>query len=102
MSRNSHEDVRTSREKILEKRIERLQERIQELENETFVNPSILNDQKQLKKNKPSFLVLPVTYTPVQERSPILEIVSYSPMDNSNNQLLLVEQTNSRLYDTIV
>lgn len=99
ISNSKHKDIRTSREKLLEKRIEILQKRIQELENPSI---SKLNDRDKSKKINPSFLVLPVTYTPEQERSPTLEIVSYSPMDDSNNQLILVEQSNSRVYETIV
>jgi hypothetical protein len=104
ISNSEHEDIHTPREKLLEKRIEILQERIHELENEALINPlmSKLNDQENSKKTKASFLVLPVTYTPEQERTPTLEIVSYSPLDDSNNQLLLVEKSNSRVYETIV
>jgi hypothetical protein len=103
-SNSAHEDIRTTREKLLEKRIELLQKRVQELENETYVNPSTIkvNGRGKPKENRPSVLVLPVTYTPEQERSPILEIVSYSPVNDSNNHLLLVEQSNTRVYETIV
>ena len=46
--------------------------------------------------------MLPVTYTPEQEQSPTLEIISCSPMDETSNQLLLVEQLNSRVFETNV
>ena len=103
-SNSVHEDIRSPREKILEKRIELLQKRVKDLESETYVNPATtkVNGRAKPKENKSSLLVLPVTYTPEQERSPILEIVSYSPVDDSNNHLLLVEQTNARVYETIV
>jgi hypothetical protein len=101
---NDHNDIPTLREKILEKRIEILQERIHQLETKIFLKSSTpkFDERNKIKKNKPSFLVLPVTYTPEQERSPTLEIVSSSPMDDFNNHLLLVEQLNSRTYETIV
>jgi hypothetical protein len=84
---------------MLKERIEILEERIHQLESEKLLKSSQKN---RTKIHRPSFLVLPVTYTPEQERSPTLEIVSSSPMDDSNNQLLLVEQLNSRVYETIV
>jgi hypothetical protein len=92
------------REQILEKRIEILQKRIHQLEVETLFKSSFpkLDETKKINKNKPSCLVLPVTYTPVQERSPTFEIVPYSSTDDSNNQSLLLEQLNSRVYETIV
>jgi len=96
---NNHNDIPTQREKMLKERIEILEERIHQLESEKLLQSSQKN---RTKKHKPSFLVLPVTYKPEQERSPTLEIVSSSPMDDSNNQLLLVEQLNSRVYETIV
>jgi hypothetical protein len=48
--------------------------------------------------------VLPVTYTPVDEQSPKFEIVSSSTstMNRSNVPLLLVEQSNNRLFETVV
>jgi len=101
---NNHNDIPTQREKILKERIEILQKRIHQLESENLSKSLLpkLDERNRTKKHKPSFLVLPVTYTPEQERSPTLEIVSCSPMDDSSNQLLLVEQLNSRVYETIV
>ncbi len=99
---NNHN--RTLREKILEKRIEILQERIHQLETEKVLklSSSQLDNEHKTTKTKPSFLMLPVAYTPEQERSPTLEIVSYSPTDETNDQLLLVEQVNKRIYETNV
>lgn len=76
-----------TREQLLEKRIEILQERIRQLK----------------KKLKSAYLVLPMTYPSEDDddeerRSSVLELVS-SPSDNP---LLLVEQSNARVYETIV
>ncbi|CAF5006617.1 unnamed protein product, partial [Rotaria sp. Silwood1] len=92
------------REKILEKRVELLQKRIRQLETEISLKSLSIpsDDTNKMKKNRPSFLVLPVTYTPEPEKSPKLEIVSFSPMDETNTPLLLVEQLNTRVYETIV
>ncbi|CAF2443636.1 unnamed protein product [Rotaria sp. Silwood2] len=100
--RHNHDN--TQREKILEKRIEVLQKRIRQLETEISLKSSsaLSDDIKKTKKTRPSFLVLPVTYTPEPEKSPKLEIVSFSPMDETNTPLLLVEQLNARIYESIV
>lgn len=74
------------REQLLEKRIENLQQRIRELEDQFRISSSRNN------------VVLPVTYTPEKERTSVLEIVSHP----SDNPLLLVEQSNARVYETIV
>ena len=79
----------TERENILEKRIETLQKRIFQLETERSLKSS-------------SFLVLPVTYTPEYEQSPKLEFTSYTPVDERDARLLLVEQSNPRVFETHV
>lgn len=85
------------REKFLEKRIENLQERIRELEAKLRMNFSSKPFEIDPTTNT-AYLVLPVTYTPEEERSSVLEIVSHP----SDNPLLLVEQSNARVYETIV
>lgn len=85
------------REQILEKHIKVLRNRVNYLENQ-------LSSMQPKETSKSPFLVLPVTYTPETERSATLEIVSYSTQNDSNNHLLLVEQTTTtpRVYETIV
>lgn len=90
------------REKVLEKRIELLNKRILQLEKQLSSSPPKLLQRKSTNKTKSSFLVLPVTYSPVEKQSSTLEIVSSSPRNDSSNQLLLVEQANLRVYETIV
>ena len=94
----------TPREQLLEKRIEILKERIVELEanmslrsTEYLSHPSMATD-----KSSPSLLVLPITYTPEHDPSPGIDIVSFSSVDENSTPLLLVEQMNPRVYETIV
>ena len=103
-AKNEHDDIHVRREKQLQRRIEILNKRIHQLETEKSLQPSAISsdDRSNINKNKLSFLVLPVTYTPEPEKSPKLEIVSLSPMDETNTPLLLVEQINNRVYETIV
>jgi hypothetical protein len=98
---NSHNVIHQRREQFLEKRIELLQERIHQLEKETSSSRIYINEKKTNKTN-PSGLVLPVIYTPEEEHSPKFELVSYPPMDGNHMPLLLIEQLNTRVYETIV
>ena len=82
------------REKFLEKRIENLQERIRDLEEKLRINFSSKSSETDPTTNA-AYLVLPVTYTPKEERS---SVVSHP----SDDPLLLVEQSNARVYETIV
>ncbi|CAF0764536.1 unnamed protein product [Rotaria sordida] len=104
VTNNKHNHNNTEREKKLEKHIEILQKRIHQLETEISMKSSLVlsDDINKRKKNKPSFLVLPVTYTPEPEKSPKLEIISFPPVDETITPLLLVEQLNKRVYETIV
>lgn len=96
MANNKNNGISHDREELLENRIEILQEHIRHLENQ-------LASIKPKEKDRSTVCVLPVTYTPEQEQSPILEIISYSVPNDSNSQLLLVEQTtNPRVYETVV
>lgn len=92
------------RERILEKRIEILRRRIHQLESEILSKSSLIqaDNANNSNKTKPPFLVLPVTYTAEHERSPKLEIVSCSAMNDSHTPLLLVEKLNAKVYETIV
>jgi hypothetical protein len=101
---HNHNTNHTERENILEKRIETLQERIHQLESEISLKSSSrqLEEPDKTNKNKLPFLRLPVTYTPEQEQSPKLEIVTYSSMNKTNTPLLFVKQLNARVYETIV
>lgn len=100
----ANNNLQGRREKLLEKRIEQLQNRIHELETEISlkISPAPTNDRFNKSTKKPSFLVLPVTYTPEPEKSPKVDIVLSSPMDETNTPLLLVEQLNNKVYETIV
>ncbi|CAF4269283.1 unnamed protein product [Rotaria socialis] len=102
--KNEHDSFHVRREKQLQKRIEMLNKRIHQLETERSLQPPAImsDDRNNANKSKLSFLVLPVTYTPEPEKSPKLEIVSLSPMDETNTPLLLVEKMNNRVYETIV
>jgi len=94
---------RNPREKLLETQIENLQERIRELERRSsLLYSSRKDDKNNVETNNSSFLVLPVTYTPTQEPSPILEIVPYSSEDQSKISILLVEQSKSGMYESVV
>jgi len=91
------------REKLLETRIENLQERIRELERRSsLLYSSQTYEKNNVETNNSSFLVLPVTYTPAQEPSPKLEIVPYSSEDQSKISILLVKQSKSRIYESVV
>lgn len=99
----NHKSKFNTREKLLEMRIESLQERIHELERRPPLMYSVETDNKnKVETNGSSFLVLPVTYTPTQESSPILEIISDSSINQSKIPLLLVEQSKSNMYETVV
>jgi len=60
------------------------------------LSPQLNNEKKS------SGLVLPVIYRPEEEKSPRLEIISHSPMDKTTMQLILVEKSKPRVYETIV
>ena len=94
----------TAREKLLEKRIENLQDCIREMERRSSINatPRLNNGKTPSEKDKSAVLVLPVTYTPMDEQSPRLEIVSSSRMNRSTMPLILVEQSNNRHFETVV
>ena len=92
-----------TREQLLEKRIVNLKERIRQLEtNASSTSRQQSNEEMTTSTPRPSVLVLPVTYTAERDYSPQLEIVSYSPMDDTETPLLVVEQSNARMYETIV
>ncbi len=92
-----------ARERLLEMRIENLQERIHELERRSSLRFSLqANCKNKIEKNRSSFLVLPITYTPVQESSPKLEIVSNSSKNQPTIPPLLVEQSKDKMYETVV
>lgn len=88
----------------MEKRIEGLQQRILELEGRP--SSQVFAPLKQCKNNqitkRSSPLVLPVTYTPVQEDSPKLEIVPCIWKDLSEEPLLFVERTRQQVSETAV
>jgi hypothetical protein len=103
MLKFNHTLTSSPREKLLEMRIENLQERIRELEQKSLSRYSSPTDGKNtIETNRSSFLVLPITYTPSEEPSPILEIVPYSTKNQSKIPLLLVEQSKSQVYETVV
>jgi hypothetical protein len=92
-----------AREKLLEMRIVTLQERIRELERRSLALDSLRTDEKNKVETKKSlFWVLPVTYTPTQERSPELEIAPHSSTEQSELPVLRVEQSKKKVYETIV
>ncbi len=92
-----------AREKLLEMRLVTLQERIRELERRSLAIDSLpTDDENKVETNKSSFWVLPVTYTPTQERSPELEIVPHSSTEQSELPVLRVEQSKKKVYETIV
>ncbi len=91
------------REILLETRIENLQERIRELERRSSLQVCLQTDCKNnIETNRSSFLVLPITYTPVQESSPKLEIVPCSSKNQRTIPILLVEQSKDQVYETVV
>ncbi|CAF3472053.1 unnamed protein product [Rotaria sp. Silwood1] len=91
------------REQLLEKRIENLQERIRELERRSSANYSLqMNEKNNEKTKESSFLVLPVTYTPIKDNSPKLEIVPFLSKDQSQIPLLIVKQSKSQTIETFV
>jgi hypothetical protein len=99
----NHKPKSNSREKLLEMHIENLQERIRKLELRSSLRYSLqTGDKNKVETNKASFSVLPVVYTPTQEPSPKLEIVSNLSKDQSNIPVLLVRQSKTRVYETIV
>lgn len=99
----NHKFKRNSRERILEMRIDSLKGRIRELERRSpLIYPPPTDNNNKIQTNGSSFLVLPVTYTPTQEPSPKLEIVPNSSNDQSKIPLLLVEQSKSTMYETVV
>ncbi|CAF1176648.1 unnamed protein product [Adineta ricciae] len=101
---NQHRPDRSRREKALENYVEILKERILELEKEASskISSPQANNIEIKRKNTVDGVVLPVTYLSPSESNPRLEIVSYPPADDSRLQLLLVEQTHSPVYETIV
>lgn len=91
------------REKLLEMRIENLQTRIHELERRSSLRYSIQPDiRNRIQVDRSSFVVLPITYNPVQEPSPQLEIVPYSSGDQRVAPTVLVEQSKTRACETVV
>ncbi|CAF1576833.1 unnamed protein product, partial [Adineta steineri] len=101
---NLNDIFHTRREKILEKHIEILQERVHQLETQVSIESlsQPLDDNDKKLTNKSTCLVLPVRYTPEPELSPRLEITSRMSRDDTSTQLLLVEQTHTRVYETVV
>ncbi|CAF3686685.1 unnamed protein product [Rotaria socialis] len=91
------------REQLLERRIENLQERIRELERRSASQYSLrISEENNEEPTKPSFLVLPVTYIPVREASPKLEIVPCMSKYQSQTPLLLVEKSRNQIHETVV
>jgi hypothetical protein len=98
-----HLSKANAREQLLEVRIENLQERIHELERRSSLRFSLQADCKnKIEKNRSSYLVLPITYTPVEETSPKLEIVPNSPTTERTIPLVFVEKSKERVYETVV
>jgi hypothetical protein len=100
MDTSDYEPLSTTREQLLEKHIELLNERVHELETNLSLRST--RDAEHREQCSSSYMVLPVTFTPERECSPRLEIVSYSPSDDTEAPLLLIEQANTRVYETIV
>jgi hypothetical protein len=99
----NHEFKANRREKLLEIRIDKLRERIRELEQiSSSQYPLQIEDKNKPETNKSAFLVLPVTYTPVQDDSPKLEIVPCSSIIESNISLLYVKRLKDQMNETIV
>ncbi|CAF4448524.1 unnamed protein product [Rotaria sp. Silwood2] len=91
------------REQLLEKRIENLQERIRELERRSSARYSLqMNDKNKKKTKESSVLVLPVTYTPIQDDSPKLEIVPFLSKNQPEIPLLIVKKSKTQVFETIV
>ncbi|CAM4766894.1 unnamed protein product [Rotaria magnacalcarata] len=90
-------------EQLLQRRIESLQERIRELERRSSSQYSLrINKKNNEEPNKPSFFVLPVTYIPIRDASPKLEIVPCMSKYQSQTPLLLDEESKSQMHETVV
>ncbi|CAF1356498.1 unnamed protein product [Rotaria sordida] len=103
MLTSNHNFKISPREKLLEERIENLQECIRELERRSSPRYSLrINDKNNEETNNSSFLVLPVTYNPIQDDSPKLEIVPFLSKNQSQIPLLLVKKSKTQMFETIV
>ena len=94
----------TRREKLLEIQIDKLQERIRELEqkppSEEFWS---IDKPYQTKSNELNYTVLPVTYSPVVEQSPTLEIISTPSFGSQDHSTPVhVEKVKTHVYETVV
>lgn len=99
----SNKSKSNPREQLLEKRIQNLQIRIRELERQSSSRYSYEIDENNIEeKNRSSYMVLPVTYVPIREDSPKLDIISHTPKDQSQISLTFVGQSKNQMYETIV
>ena len=101
---NKHNENYINRGRVLEKHSGTPQKHISEFETHAISQSSsvLLNNRNKTDNNKSSLLVLPITGTPQQEKSPNLEIVSCSTMDETNTPLLFVKQPDKCVYETVV